>query len=385
MAKKYQKNPASRKRTCVLCGRSIILEDDTSCIIGSTGRAVCYPCLRTSRTLLDAFDEASKQVDKEENKDTGILTPQEIICRLDKAIIGQEDAKKAVAIAFWKQQLRARGEANVPSGNLLLYGPTGCGKTALVREASKIVGLPFLTFDTTTLSEAGYRGRDAQEIIQDLNSCFQDHPHLKNSVVFLDEVDKLAAVGSEQRMAYSRGTQHSLLKLIEGTEVDGLSTEGILFVFGGAFSRLTSNQEQRTGLPHHIGFGDRADSPADKRKREIGVSDFVCCGMEAELMGRIGQCVPLRPLTREEMRQILLDSELSVFKQYQRFFQARGIQLQISDKRVDELIDCAQKRGTGARGLNTLLEEAMQPLLFRLAGGTTAKQLELDGGTAYAG
>ena len=387
--KNKKKTTGFSKRTCVLCGRTIITDGSDSCVTGSTGRVVCRPCLRTSKAFMDAFEkqpesEAAEVCVETKTVTSPILTPQEIIAQLDRRIIGQEDAKRAVAIAMWKQQLRANGDVNVPGGNLLLYGPTGCGKTALVREASKIVELPFIAFDATTLSETGYRGRDALEIVQDLAKRFQEHPHLKNGVVFLDEVDKLAAIGGETRMAYNRGTQHALLKLIEGSEVDDLSTEGMLFIFGGAFSSLTSQRNKSRGLAHPIGFGDKERMTASAHK-EISITDFVDFGMEAELMGRIGQCIPLQALTRDEMQKILLESELSVFRQYQRFFLSRGVQLQISNKQVDSLIDDALARGSGARGLNALLEEAIQPLLFRLAEGSADDRMTVNGGSDRVG
>ena len=307
------------KCTCVLCGRPVF-RGEKDYVTGSTGRVVCSGCLGISRKLL----VADKETDSQQNANGQVIPPQEIIRKLDHAIIGQERAKRA-AVALWKQQLRANGDSTVPRANLLLYGPTGCGKTALVREAANIVDLPFISFDSTTLSEAGYRGRDAKEIIQDLESRFENHPKLRNDVIFMDELDKLASKGNETRMAYNRGTQHTLLKLVEGTEIEGssgtFSTEGLLFIFGGAFTGIASKAKQHK--MHRIGFIKPEDTEEEANDvDDVTVAKFVSFGMGRELMGRIGQCVPLDALSEDELKHILLESSLSAFLQYQKFFLA---------------------------------------------------------------
>lgn len=320
-----------------------------------------------------------------------VLTPQEIICRLDDAIIGQDRAKQAVAVALWKQQLRANGNQSVPRSNLLLYGPTGCGKTALVREAANIVGLPFISFDSTSLTETGYRGRDAQDIIKDLESRFRNHPNLPWSVVFLDEFDKLAAVGNDTRMAYNQGTQHTLLKLVEGMEIacdnQILSTEGFLFVFGGAFTSLTAPQEApKPKRPVGFLVDPHREDPSKESLRDIhkiGVSAFIDFGMEPELMGRVGQCVPLESLSGPQLKRILLDSRLSVYRKYQYFFRSQGVDLELSQSRMDDLIAQTVERGTGARGLNALVEELVEPLLLRLAEEQLQGRVNLGGQGHY--
>jgi len=192
-------------------------------------------------------------------QETEILIPQEIIRELDKRIIGQDAAKRAVSVAFWKQHLRANGDETVPRSTLLLHGPTGCGKTATAREAARIVGLPFITFDATSLSETGYKGRDAADMVHDLASAHKDNEKMPYGIIFLDEVDKLAAQGGEARSSYSRGTQHSLLRLIEGADVKTdrgyVDTEKLLFIFGGAFSGMENKASTKT---HTIGFNREA-------------------------------------------------------------------------------------------------------------------------------
>lgn len=362
------------RRTCVLCGKTFPWPGGSG-VVGTTGRFVCGLCLNASQTVLAGLNEKTNTESKEK-----LLTPQEIIHKLDGAIIGQTYAKKSIAVALWKQQLRATGDLTVPRANLLLYGPTGCGKTAIVREACKIVGLPFVSFDSTTLTETGYRGRDARDIITDLVNKFEDHPKLANGVVFLDEFDKLAAQGGDNRTAHARGTQHTLLKLIEGTDVEcdykTVSTEGMLFILGGAFTGLCSGRDPMQSC-RPIGFL-RPVAQKEELSAEIAVSDFVRYGIEPELMGRVGKYVRVDALTKEELKCILLESSLSAFRQYQEFFRGRGIRLEMGEKRINEIVNEAIARGTGARGLNTMVEEAVEPLLFKLAENKLTQKVNLQ-------
>ena len=201
--------------------------------------------------------------------------------------------------------------------------------------------------------------------------AFEDHPRLAHGVIFIDEMDKLAARGSEQRAAYSQGTQHSLLRLIEGTDIrtEGkvIHTEDLLFIFGGAFSGIGPQVERR----NPIGFGAQ---PAEKPFRNIDTEDFIAYGMEPELMGRITQRVALEPLSRDDLRRILLNAENSVLRQYQQFFREQGMELQVASKRIEELLDEAMATGSGARGLQTAVENMVQPMLFRLAEKTVESE-----------
>lgn len=359
-----KKRQGLKQQRCMLCGKQMH-PGDPGCVIGATGRLVCRNCLWVSRQVLEAQEKESFLPSP-----SGVLTPREIMAELDKSIIGQHDAKQAVAIALWKQQLRANGDTTVPRSNLLLYGPTGCGKTALVQEAAKLVGLPFIAYDATTLSETGYKGNDAQDMIKVLQSRYSGHKKLKYGVIFVDEVDKLAAKGNETRTAYNRGTQHSLLKLVEGTQIETdrgtVDTADLLFIFGGAFTGLVKKEHAVAINP--IGFMREARAP-EVSSASVTLDDFIRYGMEAELMGRVGLQVPLQPLTAEDLKKILLDSHLSLYRQYQQFFLRNGTQLYFSTAKLDGLVNQALAMGTGARALNALVEESVTPLLLHLAEG----------------
>lgn len=351
---------------CALCGKKMLFAD-SGCIVGATGRIVCSNCLQISQHLLESAEE---NVTPTVNTTP---TPQAIMAELDKAIIGQHQAKQAVAIALWKQLLRANGDEDIPRTNLLLYGPSGCSKTALVQEAARIVDIPFISFDATTLSEIGYRGSDARDMVVQMCKRFEGHPKQAYGIIFVDEVDKLAAKGSDSRTAYNRGTQHSLLKLIEGTEVDvdkeTIHTDSLLFIFGGAFTDLKKKEEDEKPICRPVGFLREVEETPVQEESGVTMEDFVLFGMETELMGRIGQRIALEPLGAEDLKNILLNSRLSLYRRYQQFFRQHGVPWAFTDEELDRLVQQAIDFGTGARALNALVEEAVEPMLLRFAAG----------------
>lgn len=368
MSKKKQSPPVPR---CALCKGFInILDNDY--VVGSTGRMVCRGCLEMSFHIL----EASKGTEKE-NVSAPSITPQYIVQEVNKAIIGQEQAKSAVALAVWKQMLRANGDNFVPRTNLLLYGPSGCGKTAIIREAARIAGLPFLAVDATGITETGYRGKNAADIVTDLLTGFKGHPHVRHAIIFIDEVDKLSAHGADWRQAYCQGTQHALLKLVEGMEVtvDGMTinTTDLLFLFGGAFGRM--REERKCAAP--IGFV--RSEPSCPSVTQHTAEDFCAYGMERELMGRIGRFVPVEQLTTEQMKRILTESSLSAFVKYKKFFRAHKVRLKLPDELVEQLACESVAQGTGARGLDGAVEALVQPLLYALAEGKLSGSVTLGG------
>ena len=375
-SKRVKKKKANEWSNCPLCG-NILPKNPALRVVGSTGRSICRSCSRTA-ALIDSLD-AEVSPRKKVAAHLPIPAPSDVLSELDEVIIGQENAKRAVVMALWKQ-LRRRNGDNIPNASLLLYGPTGCGKTALIREAARIMDIPFISADATSISETGYRGRDAADLVKDLVESCGSVEKAAYGVVFVDEFDKLAADKSnDYRASFCRGTQFSFLKLIEGTDIsvedEVINTGNILFLFGGAFSTLT-NPEKVKPENRSIGFLWESQQPTTDNPSALTPEDFVAFGMEPELMGRVGRCVALSPLTEESMKQILLESKLSVYRKYKTYFREKGKSLAMSKAETTELVQKALARGMGARGLNALVEEWIEPKLADLA-----EEIDGDSGT----
>lgn len=347
---------------CAMCGRPLWPDRDNF-ITGRYG-AVCHSCLQLG-VHLESLDHTERSVEAPSN----MRLPQELIRMLDRTVAGQEEAKRAIVVAVWKQQLRAAGEKDVPAGHLLLYGPSGCGKTMLAQQAASLVDLPCCLFDATTLSETGYRGRDAMDILKDYAAAAEGHKNRKWGMVILDEVDKLAARGGDARQAYCRGTQHSLLKLLEGATWEEIDSANLLFILCGAFHGL---YDQEVSTP--IGFLREQE----EHSCIITPEDFVEFGMERELMGRVSGLAKIHPMTEDDLIHILLDKQNSIYETYRKFFAARGVVLKLSEKAARDIARRALLRGTGARALHAEMDQVMELLVMKLASGELKGEVEID-------